>query len=128
MRVEFSGTLPYEYSDIYIYVHSGQVGNYKQDVMILSSSGGDLGLNKVAVDIDGKATSYSETGDGTTSGTFVVFRHVPTAVLGSGFMIQTGGGCNSGEYGFMNGLQIVESTPPRPDAPLKSVVEPHESD
>jgi hypothetical protein len=109
-RLTFNGTLPYDFVDVYVYSHSGMVGNLKQDVSILSGAGGNLGFNKVAMDIDGTATSYIET-NGTAPGDYVVFHNVPSSLLGTSFMIQVGGGANSTEYGILNGVQLVQGVP-----------------
>jgi hypothetical protein len=109
LRVTFSGTIPYPIFDVYVYTHSGLVGAYTQDVFVLSGIGGDLGLNKIAKDIDGTATSYREA-SATVSGNYVVFRGVSRDMVGSNFIVQAGGGAHSGEFGYMNGIQIVDVT------------------
>lgn len=109
LRVTFSGTVPYQTFDLYVYTHFGKVGAYTQDVFILSGVGGDLGLNKIAKDIDGTAKGYSEA-SATESGDYVVFRGISRDRVGSKFIVQAGGGAHSGEYGYMNGIQIVDAT------------------
>jgi hypothetical protein len=126
LRVTFSGTVPYQIFDLYVYTHSGKVGAYTQDVFVLSDIGGDLGLNKIAKDIDGAAKGYSEA-SATVSGDYVVFHGVSRDLVGSKFIVQAGGGAHSGEFGYMNGIQIVDATArssmvvPKPNAiPLLS--------
>jgi hypothetical protein len=121
LELAFNGTLPYEYSDVYIYSHSGQVGNLPQNVSILSGGGGNLGFNKIAIDVAGTTASYVPTGNGYTPGNYVVFPRVPTSVLGSNFVVRVGDGTNSDYYSIINGVQIVESTLPADPLPAISL-------
>jgi hypothetical protein len=113
-QLKFDGALPYATSDVYVYAASGLGGPLSQGVQILSGTGGDLGLNKVAIDLTPTPTSYIETGDGVTPGDYVVFKNVPTSLLGTSFIVRVGDGAPADYYACMNGVQIVGVAVPEP--------------
>ncbi len=108
----FTGTVPYDTFDVYVYYHSGQVPDNVQTFSILDSSGNSLGLSKDGYEYSGAAfqavtsTQYAEC-DGTSgsNGNYVKFSGLTSSEVPTNFIIRTSQ-INS-HYAYINGVQIV---------------------
>jgi len=119
LDLSFTGKVPYEKFDVYVYYNSGAVTN-TQTISILDSNGNSLGLSQVGYDIiDANRGGPGEVPDssyvlsdgvGGNNANYVKFSGLTSASIPENFIIRAQGA--GSEYAYINGIQFVQVPEP----------------
>ena len=119
LDLTFTGKVPYEQFDVYVYYNSGAVTN-TQTFSILDSDGNNLGLSQVGHDvIDANRGLPGEVADssyvlsdgvGGNNANYVKFTGLTNSSIPENFIIRAQG--FGSEYAYINGIQIVQVPEP----------------
>ncbi len=119
LDLSFTGKVPYEKFDVYVYYNSGAVTN-TQTISILDSNGNSLGLSQVGYDVidanrglPGEVPDSSyvlSDGVGGNNANYVKFSGLTSASIPENFIIRAQG--TGSEYAYINGIQFVQVPEP----------------
>jgi PEP-CTERM motif len=106
LDLTFTGTIPYDKFDLYIYYNSGAVTN-TETFSILDSGGGSLGLSRTGSEVPGADGSFVLSDGMGNNANYVRFAGLTSADVPTNFIIRISG---TG-YTYIDGLQFVQLVP-----------------
>ncbi len=104
LDISFTGTIPYDVFDIYVYYNMNFLQN-THTFSIRDASGGDLGLSRNALEQPGLDTAFvMANATASNNANYVVFENLTSADVPTNFLIRGAGN----PLNSMNGIQIVD--------------------